>query len=302
MNTCDIIIPTYNGQEKLSYTLEALLAQDIPSGWTVRVIVSDDGSHEPIADIDKTYAWVHPWLSLSIIRSSHTGRSHARNIAIDYATGDILLFLADDILLRPGALREHLIFHETNNTNNMAALGCVAWDPRIHPTPFMDWMMHGGQQNDYDAILGAHTANAGHYFYGSFVSMKRMFLEDNRFSEQFSAYGWEDLELGECLHTKGLVLHVLPNAISLHRHRYTASAILERQRIVGSAKYRVNTNATRRVIHGLYVAIGARAVSLYFIKKWGDKVNFPRFFALVTAGEFWYGVHHANSLLKSELQ
>ncbi len=300
MNTCDIIIPTHNGKEKLLFTIPALLEQSIPEGWKVRVIVSDDGSQESIEDCIAAYTWKDPWVAPVVLRSPHKGRSHARNVALDIANADILLLLADDIVLRPNALREHLLFHQVNTEKTKAALGCVVWDPRIHPTPFMDWMMHGGQQNDYDSLLGVTTCSATHYFYGSLISLKREFLGNERFSEEFSSYGWEDLELGSRLEKKGLVIHVLQNARALHHHRYTAGAILQRQRTVGSAKYRVNTNSIRKLKHALYSFLGVRALVVYILMKWGDTLNTPRFFAFVTAGEFWYGVHHANTLLKSE--
>lgn len=300
MNTCDIIIPTYNGKEKLAYTIPALLEQEIPSSWKVRLIISDDGSSESIEDTMSAYTWNDPWVSPLILKSSHVGRAAVRNKAIDAATSGIILLMADDIVLRAGALREHLVFHTQYPEDTAAALGCVAWDPRVRPTPLMDWMMHGGQQNDYDSILGASTCSAAHYFYGSFVSVKKKFLGEERFSEKFLEYGWEDLELGARLEKRGMVLHVLHNARSLHHHRYTATAILERQRTVGSAKYLVNTNSIRRGIHFIYGILGGRLIARYYMKKWGDMVTIPRLFEIITAGEFWYGVHHTNSLLKSE--
>ncbi len=300
MNTCDIIIPTYNGEDKLRSTIPALLEQDIPEGWNVRLIISDDGSTDPLEKFMFKYAWQDPWIEPMVLRGSRQGRSHARNMALGVSTADIIFLLADDIVLRPHALREHLLFHEANTDPKKAALGCVVWDPRIHPTPFMDWMMHGGQQNDYDAILGVSTCSAAHYFYGSLISFKRKFLGTARFSDKFSSYGWEDLELGARLGAEGLIVHVLHNARALHFHRYSAEAILKRQRIVGSAQYLVNTNSIRRVYHAIYGFLGLRALARYILIKWGDRLNMPRFFALATSGEFWYGVHHANRVLKSE--
>ncbi len=299
MNTCDIIIPTYNGNEKLPLVISALIAQEVPTGWSLRLLLVDDGSRTRVESSMFEHTWADPWKAPVILRSSHKGRSHARNIAINHAMANVLLFLADDIIVRPGALREHLLFHEAHPEDTAAALGSILWDPRIRPTPFMDWMMHGGQQNDYDSILGASQCDGRHYFYGSFVSVKRKFLAEQRFSDHFSEYGWEDLELGRRLHTKGMVLYPLHRAMALHRHRYSADEILRRQRIVGSAKYLVNTNTSRRIVHGLYAVSGSRALVLYVMRKWGDSLNMPRFFAIATAGEFWYGVHHANRLLKS---
>ncbi len=298
MKTCDIIIPTYNAGERLVRTLSALVAQETPPGWAVRLIVSDDGSAENVEPVVRRYAKSGPWLPPLILLNSHEGRSRTRNQAIDRATAQILLFLADDMVLRPRALWEHLRFHEEHQDEAHAALGCVVWDPSVRVTPFMDWMMHGGQQNDYDAIAGKITCDPEHYFYGSFISMKRAFLGDARFSEEFSEYGWEDLELGRRLKEKELQLFVLHRALALHRHAYAAQSILLRQQIVGSAKYLVNTNSIRRMKHELYRLSGGRALMRSFMKKWGDSLNMPRIFEFVTAGEFWYGVHHANRVLK----
>ncbi len=300
MNTCDIIIPTYNGKEKLQRTIPALLAQEIPEGWAIRLIVSDDGSSESLDDLVASYTWIAPWKAPLLLKNQHAGRSYTRNYALDAATADILLLLADDMVLRPRALWEHLLFHQKNTESNDAALGCVVWDPRILPTPFMDWMMHGGQQNDYDSLLGVSSCSPAHYFYGSFISMKRDFLKNERFSHAFSSYGWEDLEFGTRLEARGLRLRVLHRALSLHSHRYTAAEILKRQRTIGSAKYLVNTHVIRRIVHGIYGLSGARAFTRYLLIQWGDTLNMPRFFALATAGEFWYGVHHANRVLISE--
>lgn len=301
MNTCDIIVPTYNGREKLPLVIAALQKQVIPEGWTVRLIVSDDGSTQPVDLSIAQCVWGNAWLQPIVLNNIHKGRSHARNSAINAAIADIILFLADDILLRPSALFEHLIFHQEHTQKHMAALGCVVWDPRIHPTPLMDWMMHGGQQNDYDSIIGVLTCSAEHYFYGSFLSIKREFLGQERFSDTFYQYGWEDLELGNRLSKKGLTLAVLHRSLAFHRHWYNADEILKRQRIVGSAKYLVNTNIARKIVHGFYGLLGVRALARYFMKKWGDTANFPRLFGIITAGEFWYGVHHSNKLLKSQI-
>ena len=300
MNKCDIIIPTYNGCEKLRVALSALLNQDIPRQWSARVILVDDGSTEDVASLIRGHDWIGSWESPLIIRTSRGGRAHARNIGITNATADIILFLADDMILRQGALKEHMAFHTIRPEVEAAALGCIVWDPRIAPTPLMEWMTHGGQQNDYDALLGRTTCLGRDFFYGSFVSVKRSFLGGERFSEEFSQYGWEDLEFGKRLDSLGLILHILHNSLALHRHFYVAKDILHRQRIVGSAKYRVNTNSIRRLRHALYGALGIRGLARYFMEKWGDILNIPRIFAIINAGEFWHGVHHANKLLKSE--
>jgi glycosyltransferase involved in cell wall biosynthesis len=298
MKTCDIIIPTYNGREKLSkYVLPALRAQEIPDGWNVRVVICDDGSDAPAI---ARGTWSAPWRLPLVLRLPHRGRAATRNSGIDASNADIILFLGDDIVLRNGSLASHLKFHERNADTTKGALGCIIWDPTISPTPFMEWMMHGGQQNDYDSIVGERECDPTHYFYGSFVSVKRESVGNERFSEAFDAYGWEDLEFGERMRIKGMKLTVLHDALALHRHMYAASVILERQRLVGAGVTRMNTSLTRRIKHGIYQFSGMRMMSATILKKYGNRLNFPRFFAFVTAGEFWYGLHSRESMLISQ--
>lgn len=295
MKTCDIIIPTYNGEKKLrQHVIPALRGQHIPTGWTVRLVICDDGSQKKYED---TFEWDGSWQAPRILHLTHAGRSQTRNAGIDASTADVLLFLADDIILRQNALASHLQFHEMHTELHTAALGCIVWDPRLEPTAFMEWMMHGGQQNDYDSLLGVATCDAAQFFYGSFISLKRAYLGGQRFNEAMTQYGWEDLELGERLKKKGLTLSVLHDARALHRHLYSPSAILERQRIVGAGAIRVNRTTTRRLRHTLYWWLGGRAVLTAFVKKYGNRHVFPRIFEYVTAGEFWYGVYNQSQML-----
>lgn len=298
VKTCDIILPTYQKEEALQETLQALHSQYIPSSWKVRIVVCDDGASPATQGIIDAFAWADPWIKPVVLSLAHLGRAGARNAGITYSQADVLILLADDILLRPHAVALHLEFHEHAPQIEDVALGYVMWDPRIRPTPFMEWMIHGGQQNDYDAILGLQLCDPESFFYGSHISIKRLFIEGNLFSEDFVQYGWEDLELGSRLKKKGMRLHVLHNAIGLHRHLYTATQFLERQQVIGAQKYRVNTNSIRRLKHALYWYSGVRMICVYAMKKMGNTVNIPRIFQILIAGEFWYGVFHSGGVLK----
>lgn len=292
MNTCDIIIPTYNGAAKLKqHVIPALRAQAIPQGWEVQIIICDDGSEKPYKD---NYEWHSPWHAPVTLTLPHGGRSKTRNAGIAVSSADVILLLADDIILRHNALYEHLLFHQQHSTITDGALGCIVWDPRIVPTPFMEWMMHGGQQNDYDAILGVRTCDPSQFFYGSFVSLKREFLQSNLFSEAFTSYGWEDLELGARLLVKGLTLTPLIGARALHRHKYSAQAILTRQYLVGVGATHVYLTTSRHIRHALYRLSGARFIVRTLIQKYGNRLNAPWIFQKVTAGEFWYGVYNQH--------
>lgn len=228
--SCTIIIPTYNNARVISRTLQALYAERVTPGWQVEVCVADDGSDDETVAALESYP--HRW-PCRIVRGPHVGAGGARNRALQQTAADVIFFLGADILLRPGALAAHLTFHSTYGEENYAALGFVQWDPRLHPSPLMEWLVHGGPQNNFDDVLGVRWADARHYFYGSHLSLKRSLLAQHAFAPDFTEYGWEDLELGRRLADRGLQLAVLAEARALHCHRYLVRDVIKRQYFVG---------------------------------------------------------------------
>ncbi|MBI1834148.1 MAG: glycosyltransferase [Candidatus Andersenbacteria bacterium] len=234
MKTCDIIVPTYNNAETLPLVLEELNRQEIVSSWKVRVLLCDDGSTDATREMISRTKYCLETISIS---GEHHGAAAARNRGIKASRADILLFLGADIILRPSALAAHLSFHEQHPSTQDGALGFVMWDPRLRPTPLMQWAIHGGPQNDFDTLLGEKIVDARKYLYGSNLSLKRDLISSDLFSEQFTGYGHEDTELGDRLATRGLRLHILERATGLHHHFYSTSAFLKRQYAAGKSRH-----------------------------------------------------------------
>lgn len=304
MNTCDVIIPTYNNRPVLAATLAALFAQGVPGGWGIRVIVSDDGS------TDDTLAWLDslasldlplsPSWPLTIVSGPHTGPAGARNRALAVSRADIIFFLGSDILLRPQVLAKHLDFHTRHPNPLAAALGAVKWDPRLTPSPFMEWVAHGGQQNAFDELLGETTADPRHYFYGSHLSLKRLALGSQVFTPSLIG-GWEDLDLGRRLTRQGLQLYVLPSAISLHHHQYSVPAFAHKQCVAGQqlvsyqALHRASPLIPQRSLfqhirRWLFCLCGGQALLGFVLRLLGTRYSLPRLFMVYTATQFWRGV------------
>lgn len=297
---CDIIIPTHQNAHVLSETITALGQQTIPIAWQIRVLISDDGSIDHTVTVARETPLPSAWEKI-IIQAPHTGPGGARNRALERTAGEIIFFLGADILLRPGTLQEHLIFHEQHSAPAAAALGLVRWDPRLLPTPLMEWMTHGGPQNDFDSLLGVAAADPVRFFYGSHLSVKSQFLRRTRFPENFGHYGWEDLSLGRELKKQGLVLHVLHQAVSLHRHAYSPADIARRQFAVGlniprfQAEHPSALIAPRRSLANhlrrwLFIASGGQIILYWCIVFLGRSLSLPRAFLVFTANEFWKGV------------
>jgi glycosyltransferase involved in cell wall biosynthesis len=101
-----VIIPTYNGRQKLSGLLNALEKQDCRE---FEVIVVIDGSE------DDTYSYLQNnnfnLPSIKIINQLNQGRGKARNIGAEAATGPLLVFFDDDIIPEPNTLTLHIAHH-----------------------------------------------------------------------------------------------------------------------------------------------------------------------------------------------
>jgi glycosyltransferase involved in cell wall biosynthesis len=302
MLRCDVVIPTFNNRDTLPQTLAAVQAQKIPPGWDVSIIVSDDGSR------DNTVAWAEEYaktaaLPVSVLVGPHAGAGSARNRAVAHSQVEIIFLLGADIILRPQAVSRHLEFHERHPAQQAAALGFVQWDPRLKPSPLMEWLIHGGQFNDYDAALGKHVVDPARFFYGSHISVKRPCLREEKFSPAFQQYGWEDLELGRRLAQRGLQLYPIA-AMGLHHHTYSFDAVTERQRQVGKTLhiYRqahpFTVPAPRGIAHHLkYYGVhysGILILVQWFLRRSHRILSTPRLFLFLTASVFWQGYHQKN--------
>ncbi len=309
MPSCDVIIPTYNSEATIKPTLSALLAQKYPSNWKIKIIISDDGSRDQTVDLAQKILSSYKLSSFSIISHSHVGAAAARNRALKSSCSDLVFFLGADIILRPYALAEHFTYHQQYSQNNYAALGVVVWDPLIKPSPFMEWLVHGGPQNDFDSIMHSNFADPSRYFYGSHLSLKRSFLESSFFSEQFHGYGWEDLELGSRLADQGLRLKVLSQAIGHHRHLNSLSAVFRRQKTIGYNLYLwhkqrpdlgliPSSSFVKRLKRRLFYWSGARFCLYILLQCTYRYFSTPKLFAIITASAFWDGIKKAENSQK----
>ena len=102
-----IVIPTYNRLPILQKALRALEIQtfdpQIVTGY--ETIVVDDGS------TDGTMEWLNGNMAelphLNIYEQAHKGASAARNLGVERAQGDTIIFIDSDIVVTPTFLQSH---------------------------------------------------------------------------------------------------------------------------------------------------------------------------------------------------
>jgi glycosyltransferase involved in cell wall biosynthesis len=103
--TVSVVIPTRDRRLSLERTLAALRAErDLHE-----VIVVDDGSK------DDTAVWLAgaaaEWPAIRRVATSGVGSNWARAVGSEYATGDVILFLDDDVVPAPGVVAGHARHH-----------------------------------------------------------------------------------------------------------------------------------------------------------------------------------------------
>ena len=97
-----IIVPVYNTSEFLASCLDSVI---YPNLEDYEVIIVNDGSTDNSPEIAREYVEKHPGL-FRLINKENGGLGDARNVGIEAATGEFLLFLDSDDKMAPGSLNE----------------------------------------------------------------------------------------------------------------------------------------------------------------------------------------------------
>ncbi len=198
-----IIIPTFNRRDVLFYCLKSLSNQSFP-GNNFEVLIIDDGSTEDIPSLIREF---NQSLFIRYFRQDKKGQASAENLGIKYASGEIVLFLDNDMISTPGLVEEHFKFHQK----------------------YKNYIIRGSYANTSDYI-NPEAASEGRFYSSAFfingnVSMtKELLFKAGMFDEDFSGYGWLDLELGVRLKKIGARAITNEKAFTYH---YQKSIVLD---------------------------------------------------------------------------
>ncbi|MBU1935423.1 glycosyltransferase, partial [Patescibacteria group bacterium] len=173
------------------------------------------------------------------IKQSGSHQAVARNRGVEVATGEIIVFIGDDIFVEPEFLIKHHDRHTENPDENVVVLGFTTWDPNLPKiTKYMRFLEDSGWQFGYKFL---HPKWIGRmdpfkFFYTSNISLKKSFLEKEKFNEDFLFYGWEDIELGYRLWKHhDMKMYYEPQAIAYHHHYIDETDLVKKMRNVGKS-------------------------------------------------------------------
>ena len=238
-----VVIPSRNGAKTLATCLSALRQSSFAPH---EIIVVDDASTDNTADIAKQF-------DCRVIRlDKNIGAARAKNRGAEEATGDILFFTDDDVMVAPNALENAA--KNFTDTNLAGLVGLL--DTKIpfddFPSNFKNlWMRYS-----YERVPREHIG----LFYTSIAVMRReVFQSLGGFDSSYvGASIAEDTEFGQRAWATGHYIRLDPKVTAVHHKHYTPSEVFR-------------TDYLR-----------ARALMLMRLRKWGNAfyTSVPLFYQL----------------------
>ncbi len=230
-----IAIPSHNGLKKLERTLDSIAATETDLS-RIEVVVADDGStdgtYEALADRSFPFAF-------RILKGDWQNQSMASNEAISRCTGQYILMTAQDIVFRPDLISRHLSLHEKLDGEEVAVLGYLPYPEDLDVSPFMFYLINGGNQFAYYLIKDPMRVPPN-YVYAPNLSVRRSTLERVGLFDEKLPYGYQDTDLGIRLVEAGVRIVYNRDAVGYHNHRVDLDSYSRRQEKVAGGAIRVS--------------------------------------------------------------
>jgi len=213
-----VVICAYNAESTMEACLESLIQLNYPN---FEVIVVDDGSKDATLEVAKRFPF-------RVIHQENKGLSIARNVGIEAATGEYVVFTDSDCVVDPdwltyliGAMQSH---------GWLAAGGPNLPPPEDSRVPACVAVAPGGPTH---VLINDDIAE---HIPGCNMAFRRDTLHQvNCFDPTFTSAG-DDVDLCWRLQNRGWQIGFSPAAMVWHFRRNTVRAYLRQQRGYGKAE------------------------------------------------------------------
>lgn len=224
-----IIIPTYNRIDDLKECLSSIFLQIyLPS----EIIIVDDSTSEIVEEFINAQKdeWVSKKVELTYIRNIHgKALTKARNIGIDAASGDIICFLDDDVILNDRYIFE-IVSYFMQNPNIIGAQGYVTntYIPKFYIELCNKFfMLNHLEQNKCRVLKSSHLTYpkecpdkpiSCEWLSGCNHAYRKTVFNEFRYDEKLIEYSLkEDADISYRIHKKyHNQLNLIPSAKCIH--------------------------------------------------------------------------------------
>lgn len=256
-----VVICTFNRASILVQSILSLDNQENMNPGDYEIVVIDDGSTD---DTAKMVQELHTETPLRYYFKDWGGRSEARNLGIEKAKGDIIVFVDDDVI----APRQFLISHlaQYNGNNKIVVRGPIVnvRKPELIP----------------DFKPGAEYFSSA-FFCTCNASTHKKTLEDiGGFDTDFKEYGFEDNEIGWRLRQAGCAYVFSMDAYIFHYKPHLGESLekmKKRAQEMGRSAYIYYSKHSHWKVR---MAVGLHPLNYYFsrllnnkwVSDWGEKL------------------------------
>jgi glycosyltransferase involved in cell wall biosynthesis len=223
-----VIFPTYNRSGVVRTTIERFLAQDYPKDH-LEILVADNSSDDTPEMVRAIAAGAD--VPVRLLSSDERLPAVKRNQALRQASGDLVLFMNDDVWVRPDFVRTHVAAH-ADRDDPVAVVGLVEQSTRMPRDPFIDWY----QPFAYNEIADRAGQEVSYRHHWSMnLSLPRQVMLDRNlvFHEDWAEIGHEDVELGYRWSRAGYRIIYEPLAWGEHFHPHSLASACRLQESIG---------------------------------------------------------------------
>lgn len=255
-----VVIGTYNQKDTLKIVLESFAKQTLPASEFELIVVdssSTDGTDHLISSLSLPYR-------LNYLRLENKGKAYARNQGAAQAKAEVILLTDADMVAAPDLLSQHVAAQEKqgdaaiegvtlNLTKELRADELSPESP--HVEPYIKQSLKPGQALKWSYFLS-----------GNLSLRKQTFIEAGGFDENFSGYGWEDIELGYRFKNLNVPLIYAPEAINYHFHFVSGQDMLKRKYNMGlSAAYFYKKHPNFEI--KMFLGLNPLAMGIFYLLK-----------------------------------
>jgi glycosyltransferase involved in cell wall biosynthesis len=204
-----IILPTYNRLDRLQRVIAAIRAQTVDHDQFELIVVSDgsqDGTDAYLAQLALPFQF-------TAVFQQNQGVAATRNHGLEKATGELVLFVDDDVVPSPQLLAEHLKSHAQYG-GQAVVMGPMLTPPDFDMAPWVLWEQ-AMLEKQYRSMIEGHWQPTARQFYTGNTSLaRRHIVAAGGFDPAFRRA--EDVELAYRLADMGLDFYFNPQAVGHH--------------------------------------------------------------------------------------